>query len=270
VELVINIEGLALFYNRDKGTDLWMLADAHHLGRIETASGVVKTSEGILTPSEISLAGWGVRIGQGANREEIPENKVSMPDPDVDGQRLPRVSDFNGGSTTIRRELLDATPQKMPSILNSMLRLRGGTVTYQPPDGEAKYGDAPWDFGGGKVRLLTHRFRYSVDVAMEPVSLVFTRGDIEEWVELKPRKVNGQLRVEVKLAIDDVKGHENIEEKEEEKLAYLNEWQLHHRCFVYPGDVIPTTPLKGDGGKSLKQGDPVGGADPMCPGGQIP
>lgn len=270
MKLVIKITGNALFYNRHDGTDLWMLADPHHLGRIVTSSGVLNASPGILTPSVISLAGWGVRIGEGASHTEIPAGKVTMPDPADDAMRLPNVSDFNTDKT-IRSEMVAATPDEMPPTFNSMLRLRGGEVKSEPPDANAKYGEVPWDFGGGRTRLLTHNFTYTVDVAQTPISLVFTRGDRTEWVELKAREVDpvglpGVFQVSIILAIDDVKDHVNVHEDKHTGYANLLEWELHHRCFDKPDEVIPSTPILQD---RLNDG-PISGADPMCPGGQIP
>lgn len=272
MKLVINITGNALFYNRSDGTDLWMLADPHHLGRIVTSSGVLKASSGILTRSVISLAGWGVRIGEGPSHTEIPAGKVTMPDPAKDAMRLPNVSDFNTDKT-IRPEMVAATPDKMPPTFNSMLRLRGGEVKSEAPDAKAKYGKVPWDFGSGRKRLLTHNFTYTVDVTQTPISLVFTRGDLTEWVELDSREADpvgfpGVFQVSIILAIDDVKDHVNVQEDTETGYANLLEWDLHHRCFVVKDEVIPSTPILRD--DDDPDDGPISGADPMCPGGQIP
>jgi hypothetical protein len=269
VTLDMILEGVSVFYNREnnKGTDLWFLADAHHHARIEPKSGVTKSSGGFLELSEIPLAGWGVQICQGQNPVEIPEAAVTMPKPGVDADRLPSIMYFNT-KKVVRPELVNAKPDDMPPTLNSMVRLRGGKVVSLEPR-KTKYKDSKWKFPGNVERLLTHRFQYILELE-GPVTLVFTRGknSVREWVELAA----DEGVVTLVLTNEDVKGHDNIIEDKVKKVTTLVEWELLHRCFAEPDKVKPTTKYeeKFRAGTRAKPGDPIGGADPMCPGGQIP
>jgi hypothetical protein len=265
VKFVLHIEGACTFYHRpdDQGTDIWMIADAHHMPSLTPTSKVLGRSTGVFEGA-IPMAGWGVRICQGRvpYQAEIPGAKLTVtPDP----MRVPSLLPLNT-SSKLRPDLENATPENLPAALNSLVRLPGGELRDVPPE-PSTYSNEDWRFnlpdGTSKIYKLTHAYCYVLPLqTMEPITLMFHRGGQQKWIELEV----DQVGAEAKLAIEDVKGHENLKITGPNNPVLLTEWEIQHRVFETPTPVTPTTKFVNGSSK----GGPIGVSDPLCPGGQIP